>query len=413
MTGSGGSNPSGGTVPPSGGPPLGGPPTGGPPGPPTGGPPAGGPPAPPPPPPGGNPPAQPAQAQAGPLPAPNGSLKGHPPEIFDGQRKNATKFGREFGLWRICNSRNEAMVNPYQRVALALSYIKGPRVDDWVAQQMVAAATKVYNGIYLETDERLWTEWETTFTTAFTDTASAEQAYADLTKLEMRGDEIDEYIATFEHLREKAGWERTAHGTLEMFKKGLPRRLHWTILQRDPMPTNIDEWISAARRKIQRRRMILASLGPRNEHPMAKRDRFQNTLRGPPRRQPQRDPDAMDVDAAIIGNDTRNGPHERFKVNDAEQRKCMAEGRCFGCGCQGHMKRHCPNRGKRQEENVQAATTDYEDEKQGQNDATKERNNNAPEPPSYDAHAFINHIQTMGPKKRDEVLDKIMMIEDF
>jgi len=179
------------------------------------------------------------------------------------------------------------------------------------------------------------------------------------------------------------------------------------------MPTNIDKWISAARREIQRRRMILASLGPRNEHPMAKRDRFQNALRGPPQQQPQRDPDAMDVDAAIIRNDTRNRPRERFKVNNAEQRKRMAEGRCFGCGRQGHMKRHCPNRGKRQEENVQAATTDYKDEKQGQNDATKEQNNDAPEPPSYDAHAFINHIQTMGPKKRDEVLDKIMMIEDF
>jgi len=45
------------------------------------------------------------------------------------------------------------MVNPYQRVALALSYIKGPYVDDWVAQQIVAAATKVYNRIYLEMDE--------------------------------------------------------------------------------------------------------------------------------------------------------------------------------------------------------------------------------------------------------------------
>ena len=56
----------------------------------------------------------------------NGALKGHAPEIFDGQRKNASKFMREFGLWKICNIRNESMTNPFQRVALALSYIKGP-----------------------------------------------------------------------------------------------------------------------------------------------------------------------------------------------------------------------------------------------------------------------------------------------
>ena len=62
---------------------------------------------------------------------------------------------------------------------------------------------------------------------------------------------------------------------------------------------------------------------------------------------------------------------------------------------------------------MQTATTNYEDEKQGQNDATKEQNNDTPGPPSYDTHTFINHIQTMGPKERDEVLDKIMMIKDF
>jgi len=38
----------------------------------------------------------------------------------------------------------------------------------------------------------------------------------------MRSDEIDEYIVALEHLRLKAGWERGAHDTLGMFKKGLP-----------------------------------------------------------------------------------------------------------------------------------------------------------------------------------------------
>jgi len=84
--------------------------------------------------------AQPAQSaapapQAGPIPNANGAMKGHAPEIFDGQRKNAAKFIRELGLWKICKIRNEAMTNPFQRVALALSYMKGPKVDDWVLQQ--------------------------------------------------------------------------------------------------------------------------------------------------------------------------------------------------------------------------------------------------------------------------------------
>lgn len=40
-----------------------------------------------------------------------------------------------------------------------------------------------------------------------------------LTKLETKNDQIDTYIATFEHLLSKAGWEQAAHGTLEMFEQ--------------------------------------------------------------------------------------------------------------------------------------------------------------------------------------------------
>jgi len=38
----------------------------------------------------------------------------------------------------------------------------------------------------------------------------------------MKNKEIDEYIANFDYLLLKAGWELTTRGTLEMFKRGLP-----------------------------------------------------------------------------------------------------------------------------------------------------------------------------------------------
>jgi hypothetical protein len=61
----------------------------------------------------------------GQIPHPNGAMKGHPPELFDGNRKNTKKFMKEFRLWKLCNMNNEAMVNPFLHIALALSYIKG------------------------------------------------------------------------------------------------------------------------------------------------------------------------------------------------------------------------------------------------------------------------------------------------
>jgi len=106
--------------------------------------------------------------QVGPVPYSNGSMRGHPPEILDGRRESAVNFMREFRLWRICNLRNEASANPVQRTALALSYIEGSNVDDWVAQQSDKVGRKVYSDpnvqlpvppIYADADERIWNEF--------------------------------------------------------------------------------------------------------------------------------------------------------------------------------------------------------------------------------------------------------------
>jgi len=147
---------------------------------------------------------------------------------------------------------------------------------------------------------------------------------------------------------------------------------------------------------------------------MARRDRLKEALRRPPQRQPQRDPDAMDVDAAILGNGARNGTREGFgEISEAERRKRSGEGRCFGWGRQGHLKRDCPNRvkGKKKEEKVRAATMELREEKEGQEDATKEKRSDAPNPPPYDP-AFIRHVQTLTMNERDEMLDKLMGIFD-
>ena len=58
--------------------------------------------------------------------------------------------------------RNEGMSNPFNRVVLALSYIKGVQVNDWVAQQIDEVYWKVYRNntvqpniapIYADNDE--------------------------------------------------------------------------------------------------------------------------------------------------------------------------------------------------------------------------------------------------------------------
>ena len=75
------------------------------------------------------------------------------------------------------------MVNPFQRIALVLSYMKGPKVDDWILQQGDRLAICVQENTlvnlmisptHCNDDETLWREFVADFTRAFTDTASSE-----------------------------------------------------------------------------------------------------------------------------------------------------------------------------------------------------------------------------------------------
>jgi hypothetical protein len=77
--------------------------------------------------------------------------------------------------------------------------------------------------IYRTNDKRLWVEFRRDFRRAFTNTASEQHAYGELANCVMGGKTIDEYIANFEHLLQKAGWDCTSRGSLFQFKKGLDR----------------------------------------------------------------------------------------------------------------------------------------------------------------------------------------------
>jgi hypothetical protein len=63
---------------------------------------------------------------------------------FDGDWAKTNQFIREFGLYRIVNLDNATIISPFWRVALALTFMRGPKVDDWVVQYIDHVSTKVY-----------------------------------------------------------------------------------------------------------------------------------------------------------------------------------------------------------------------------------------------------------------------------
>ena len=64
--------------------------------------------------------------------------------VFDGDQTKSLKFEREFGLYRLLNANHPMIQIPMQWVALALSFIKGDKVDQWVAGQANWLAMQVY-----------------------------------------------------------------------------------------------------------------------------------------------------------------------------------------------------------------------------------------------------------------------------
>jgi hypothetical protein len=67
-------------------------------------------------------------------PSTNG-LKGTAPVVFAGDRSRSESFWNEFCRYRLLNRNNESISIPFFRVLTALSYIKGPMVEDWVNAQ--------------------------------------------------------------------------------------------------------------------------------------------------------------------------------------------------------------------------------------------------------------------------------------
>jgi hypothetical protein len=129
------------------------------------------------------------------------SLCGSPPNIFNGTRDKVDSFLQAFGLYRAINHRHITMRELYNRIMMMLSYMKGPKIDDWVREKATLLEMVVSNGTANPNDEHVWNMFIKEFMEAFTDTTRREQATLDLINIQMKGEDLNTYISTFHHLR--------------------------------------------------------------------------------------------------------------------------------------------------------------------------------------------------------------------
>ena len=87
-------------------------------------------------------PAQPI----GPISPPvNRGLKGTALAIFDGNRKHTKQFTQEFTLYRMINQDSPTICSTYTRTALALFFMRGLVINNWVLQYWTSKGNKFYS----------------------------------------------------------------------------------------------------------------------------------------------------------------------------------------------------------------------------------------------------------------------------
>jgi hypothetical protein len=314
------------------------------------------------------------------------------PSLFEGDRTKSDQFLRELNILMLANRGHPALTMPLDRIGIAISYIRGPKVDDWVEYMLNKIKRALAQGVQPQ-HEALWEMFIRDFRTSYTDTTKMQSAHQELLNLQMKPGALDDYVSAFEHCHQKAEWGTDDAGTIMLFKKGLTKGLHCTVLEKTyPHPTTLRGWIEAARHQYELWAEIKASMGGDFGRPQISADevsRWSTTL-GTKRHpwQGTRRKERMDLDVVEVNALTTD-----------EKTKLQKEGRCFLCKRLGHISRVCPNKkngnAPHPPQNISTTARVTEIETEKVEIAPKE--------------AMVNQIKAMSAEQRNQLLDDLVL----
>jgi hypothetical protein len=268
----------------------------------------------------------------------------------------------------------------YSRVLLALSFIKGPNVVNWVDtqfDQLDKDLVNVCGGD--EEDEELWEGFERRFKRAYISSTAKENTYVKLQSLKMKGDQLDEYIADFSTLIGELGWDHDSEISCHNFREGLPTPLARDIIKMEGILETLTGWIRLTQKYHSRWAMTRAFgyQGKKDPH-----ERFKPHLNPQKAKRKERNPNAMDVN------------YTQMSLDKTEQ--LMKSGSCFRCKKQGHLSRNCPTKGKTSIREATVETTEpLKERKKG-----KSQKN---DPLSYDS--LLKQINACTMEDRQKILE--------
>jgi hypothetical protein len=290
---------------------------------------------------------------------------GQLPPIFDGERKLAESFIDCLNAYFRLNHQVPAFRSYYTRIALALTLIQGPLVQEWTRNM-----GEWLDGQHPNDDDLdAWRQFVTQFNASFMDSQKDQRARNDRENLRMKWPLIDEYTMEFARLTREAGYQPGSAESIQAYLKGLPTSVAKDVL-RPPLVHTFPQILQRAIESVKSQELLasLSKLRDIPSRPPSKQAPWQafggNQNRRPPPNYPppgwqnpnagrynssnaprnyNNTPVAMDLGRT---RDNRGGGRRPYQANTAFTTPFMGD--CFNCGKQGHMKKDCkqPLKGK-------------------------------------------------------------------
>ena len=145
-------------------------------------------------------------------------IMGQLPPVFDGDRTKSQAFLDLLKAYFRLNHRVPAFQSYFTRIALTLTLIQGPLVEEWartIGEWLDEQPAQIDN-------RDTWNQFTAQFTTTFLDTQRDQRARNELEVLKMKWPHIDQYTMDFEKLMREANYRRGTPEAIQMFLKGLP-----------------------------------------------------------------------------------------------------------------------------------------------------------------------------------------------
>jgi hypothetical protein len=338
----------------------------------------------------------------------NGSFKGILPRSYDGNRKGLTSFLSKWHIFWNTNRTHQTLTNPYDRCCFFFTFLNGPAIDNWVAQKSEEWCIKVEGdtntGVlhtHLDTDKDLWSTLMHDINVSYTETHSTETAFREIRNLKQAKEEVEKYITDFAMLLSKSNWQTRDTGTLDAFKGGLLPGLLTAISKHRPYPVTLDEWYEAARDEelnwVELQYDVAQAKARRQERC------FEDLVEAASRpRKQRRDVDTRPYDPMDV--DITKTSH----LSEADQKKLIQEGKCFGCKEKGHLYRDCPKcpkgKGKASAQRKQCKAQTGETSESTSADPPDDEDTES-QPPAYLKEDLKIALACLSCEERDEVIE--------